>query len=501
MRRFIQSLTVTRLLSAILILGIILMAAHPAAGFDIFWHLRAGEWQVQNRMLLREDVFSHSRFGQQWVNHSWLTQIILYGLYSALGNLGLVLYAVVLATGGMLLIAAHVEGDPFVRVFIVLLGSAAAAIFWSWRPQMVSFFFSAVVLYLLLLYRNKGVNRLWLIPLLMIFWVNLHGGFAIGFILMVLATLAEGLKWLTENVYRHRLSDLDINELKRTFQPVLVLIVVGLVSAAAVSLNPYGPSMLLYPFKTVGIEFLQDFIEEWAAPDFHDKEAWPFLLLMLLTFLSAGVSPLRLDWYEGIMLAGTLYLALLGVRNIAVFSIVSLPVLARHLNAWLEEQNFRLNWDRLPAHGVFLAANWLVVIALGLGALVQIFNAADPERVAERLEEYLPVDAVAYMNENHLPANLYNSYNWGGYLIWAARDYPVYVDGRTDLYGDDLLPVFAQTYLARPEWRDNLDQAGINTVLVERSSPLAELLFVDDDWERVYKDDVAVILVRRDALE
>jgi hypothetical protein len=495
--RFLRSLTIVRLLAVITILAVFVMAMRTPLDTDAFWHLRAGEWQVQERTLLRVDRFSHTRAGQPWINHSWLSQVLLYGAYALLGNLGLALYTGLLATAGMVFVYRQCEGDPIVAAFGVVLGAATAAVFWSPRPQMVSFFLSATVLYLLWLYQQKGIDRLWFLPPLMAVWANLHGGFAIGFILMVLATVGEGARWLMDGI----LGKGGQQEERPTFRPVLRLVVVGLVSAAAVSLNPYGPSMLAYPFRTVGIGVLRDFIQEWASPNFHQPQAWPFIWMLLGTLVAVGLSPRRLDWRDAVMVAGTAYSALLAGRNIATFAIVVTPVLVAHVNAWLDERGYRLKWDRLPVGGLFTTVNWMLLVAVAAAGLVKIAYALDPETYEKALRESLPVEAVACLEEEKPPGLLFNSYNWGGFVIWAARDYPVYVDGRTDLYDDELLRVYLQTYFAQPGWDDNLDEVGINAVLVEPGTPLARLLDVDERWACLCSDEVAVVFVREDPLE
>jgi hypothetical protein len=493
-------MTIVRLLTAITLVSVFVMAMRAPLDTDTFWHLRAGEWQVQHRALLRTDQFSHTRAGQPWINHSWLSQIVIYGAYAALGDLGLALYTAILATLGMFLIFRQCQGDPLVRAGAIIVGATAAAIFWTPRPQMASFFLSTLLLYLLWLYREKNVDRLWLIPPLVVLWANLHGGFAIGFILLVLATLGEGVRWLLEGVLARPPTSGEVAQ-RPDLRPVLRLAAIGLISAAAVSLNPYGPSMLLYPFRTVGIGVLRDYIQEWASPNFHSLQTWPFIWLLLGTLVAVGLSPQRLDWRDAVLLAGTAYGALLAGRNITTFAIVCPPVLVTHVDAWLQERGYRLKWHHMPTGGASAALNWLLLALIVGAGLVKITLSLAPQTIDRQRRENLPVEATTYLEEHRPPGPLFNSYNWGGYLIWQARDYPVYVDGRTDLYDDELLRVYLAIYYARPGWDERLDEAGINVVLVEPPSPLAKLLAVREDWQQAYADDVASLFVRVEPLE
>ncbi len=502
MARFFRLLTLERLVIVLTIAAVFVIAVRAPLDSDTLWHLRAGEWQVQHRALLQVDLFSHSRAGQPWINHSWLSQIILYACYVALGDVGLALYVGILAAAGMALVYLQMEGDPIVKAFVLVLATGVAAVFWSPRPQMMSFFLSAAVLYLLWLHSRRGVDRLWIIPPLMALWANLHGGFAIGFILMVLAALGEGAHWLLGRALPDASRNPDADPATHpTLKPALRIAVVGLVAAAAISFNPYGPSMLLYPFRTVGIGALRDYIQEWASPNFHQRYTWPFIWLLLGTLAAAGVSPKRLSWRDSVMVGGTAYSALLAGRNFPTFAIVAAPVLSGHTEAWLRARGYRLRWSRLPPSAGFVLLNWLLLIVILGAGIGKIVYALQPARIDAARRDTMPVEAVAYLQERHLPGPIFNSYNWGGYLIWTARDYPVYVDGRTDLYGDDLLGIYLSTALAQEGWEANLDAAGINSVLIERTSPLAGVLALSEGWERVYQDNLAVIFVREAARE
>ena len=493
MNRFLRSLTLARLLTLVAFIAVFAMAFRTPLDTDTLWHLRAGQWQVEHRALLRTDLFSHTRAGEPWVNHSWGAQLLLYGAYAALGDPGLALYTALLAVLGMAFVWPQLRGNAAVRAFTLVLAAASAAVFWSARPQMISFALSAVVLCLLWRWREEGVDRLWFIPPLVALWANLHGGFAIAFILIVLTLIGDVARWLFEDVIggSRPAGERALDGLR----PALRLVVVGLVAAAAVSLNPYGPKMLLYPFRTVGIGVLQDFIQEWASPNFHGAETWPFIWLLLGTLAVVGFSGRKLDWRDAALVGGTAYSALLAGRNIATFAIVAAPVFALHLGAWLDALGVRLRLERRP-RGVFLAANWLIALLVVGAGLGKAALAVDPATIEEARQAGLPVAAAEALEEIDPPGALFNSYNWGGYLIWQARDFPVYVDGRTDLYDDELLRVYLNTYFAQDGWAENLAGAGINTVLVERGSPLAVALGLTDGWALAYEDDIARLYVR-----
>nr|MBN1228488.1 hypothetical protein [Anaerolineae bacterium] len=489
-------LDLNTLVLVIIFAGVFAMALRAPVDTDMFWHLRAGQWEVENGAILRTDVFSYTRSGEDWINVYWLSQVILYGLYRLLGDVGLGLFTALLAAAGMAFVYRMGSGNAVFRGFPLVIAASAAAIFWSPRPQMFSFLFSAVMLYLLWLYFKRGVDRLWWIPVIMVLWVNLHGGFAIGFILLALTAIGLFARcFFADVVPMLGTGQFDRHALVHGLKPVLRLAIIGLVSVIALSVNPYGPQMILLPFKTVGIGVLQDFINEWSSPDFHRLATWPFIWLMLGTLAAAAFSPKKLDWVDAVLVTGTAYAALLAGRNIATFAIVAAPVLMEHLTDWLSELGVRLNLQQKPGRAM-LALNWVLVLVVLALVVIKGAAALNPETLDTLRHQYLPVDAVEYLNENQLPEPLFNSYNWGGYLIWQARGYKVYVDGRTDLYDDEILTEYLAIYFAHPGWETGLEAAGIHTVLVEVTSPLARVLAVSDGWDEVYTDEQAGIYVR-----
>jgi hypothetical protein len=107
------------------------------------------------------------------------------------------------------------------------------------------------------------------------------------------------------------------------------------------------------------------------------------------------------------------------------------------------------------------------------------------------------VNAVEYLKVEKPPGKLFNSYNWGGYLIWALPEYPVFVDGRTDLYNDELIEQWMEIMNAKKGWQVLLARFGIGVILIENGSTLDRALQVERGWERIYKDPLAVIYKKR----
>jgi hypothetical protein len=486
-----QGLTVQRVMLVTLFALLFVLATRISIDTDTWWHLRSGEHTLTQGMIY-EDPFSHSKQGEPWINHSWGAQIVLYGFWRLAGNVGLALYVSILAVAGMGVLYRLCAGNVYLRAFALILGASTAAVFWSPRPHMLSFFLSTVMLYLLFTYKQRRSDRLlWLIPPLMLVWGNLHAGFSIGFIFLAGMIAGETLGNVFNRDGANVIPPAGIGK----------LIVVGLVSAVALVVNPYGAQMLLVPFETVSIGPLRDFIQEWNSPNFQERQTWPFIALLLGLLGAVGVSGKRLDWTHFVLIAGTAFMALTAGRQIAVFAVVATPVLTYHLDAILQERGWVLRpAQRVPLRQARLNLALLVVILIG--ALAAVIAVLEPETVEEAQRRYLPVAVAEHMAAEQPPGPMFNSYNWGGYLMFALPEYPVYADGRTDLYRDEFLLRYLRTATGGEGWRGVLDEDGINTVVIEARSGLARMLALDDDWTRVYPgddsdDENAVIYVRR----
>jgi hypothetical protein len=331
-------------------------------------------------------------------------------------------------------------------------------------------------------------------------WANVHGGYAIAFILMLCYVAGEAA---------NRLLGQRQDPVLSRRQWLHLALAMGL-CFLAVGLNPNTWQMWLYPFRTVGIGILRGFIQEWQSPNFHLVWQQPFILLLLLTVLALARSGRRADFTDLALLAVWTAAALLAARNMAIFALVAVPILvrygtaawARQLDDWREVGWIQplLKAVSAPMAGARLLTivNWTLLALVALAAMVRVSTSLSPGAMEKATRDFLPVDAVAYIQAQRPPGPMFNSYNWGGYLLftlWPA--YPVFVDGRTDLYDDALLRQYLQIYVADDGWQARLDEYGVRLVIVEPGSVLAKFLRLDATWQEVYRDQMAVVFVRR----
>jgi hypothetical protein len=271
---------------------------------------------------------------------------------------------------------------------------------------------------------------------------------------------------------------------------------------AAACLNPAGPAMLAYPFKTAAIQSLQAGIQEWQSPNFHDIQVLPFALLILVLVLALGVSRRRVALTDALLAAVFLYLALSAARNIALFALIAPLVILRHLPPALAEwreaaglpppRPMAVKTPRLQAR-----LNFFILLILGLAALATAVTAFSPQENNQVFASTLPLEAIDFIKTNQPPGRLFNSYNWGGYLLWALPDYPVFVDGRTDLYNDEIITQWFAVVSGQAGWEKVLEVWEVNLILVEKTQPLvARLEATNSGWVLLHQDDLAVVYGR-----
>src|SRR6185503_3618155 len=264
---------------------------------------------------------------------------------------------------------------------------------------------------------KPDTRRIWWLAPMMLLWVNLHAGWALGLALIGLYIVRAVL-------------DGDLDHVR----PLVIMLVV---CTAVVPLNPNGFRMFSYPYETLTSTSMAAFIQEWASPDFHKTTYLPLAILLLSTFGAMALSPKRARLGEIFLVLVTALGALRSVRHIPIFSLFAAPVLAKHLWAIAKDRG----WDKLLTGpetrppGFMLVVNVILLLApLALGAF-RIWHFATHQRNYATVRN--PVAAVEFLKSQRLPGPIYNRYGWGGYLIYQLYpEYRVYIEGRADVYGD-----------------------------------------------------------------
>ena len=469
-----------------LFVALLAMSAREVVDPDFWWHLATGRYIVETGSIPRQDVFSYTAPGHKWITHQWLTQVIMIGLYRLGGLTALLLATSAVITVTFLPVYLRCEARPHLAVFTVLLAALASAVTWGARPQMINALMAAWFMLLLERYRAGHRAALWLLPLSTLLWVNLHSGYFLGLGLIALYLAGEALANWTGSRTGRTLPPQQLGALALSLGACV----------AASLLNPNSYKMLWYPFETLGSAAMQSYIQEWAPPDFRQLVYWPSIALLFAGAGSLAYTEQQRDLTDVLLFFALGFASLLSARHIPLFAVVGAPILTRYL---AHVQVGRLRWDLTRLPPARPPAKWMVILNWALVALFVVAGAARVADVVLRNRDvearHYPLAALAHIERSGLAGQrMYNSYNWGGYLLW--RGYPVFIDGRADVYLDAFMDEYVLAYQLRGDWRRPLDRYDVDYILIERGASFAALLEESDEWAQEYADEQAVIFVR-----
>ena len=479
---------------------IFIMAARTPIDSDMWWHLKSGEVMVETGKPLLVDLFSYTRYQSAWTNHSWLSEAGLFLLYKWWNTWGLSAWAACLALLSLLFPILQMKSPMIFRGFLAVLGSMVCAVVWSPRPQMTSLVCLAGLNYLIQRARKGEIRYLWGIPGLFLLWSNLHAGYSLGLILILLVFVGEGLNFLFSNS----------NEIGLKKDGISLLGWMTLLAVGCVAINPNGIRMWSVPFETVGMQSLQSMISEWATPDFHEAVQQPFLGMLCGTIILIGLSRCKPDGVELVCIAGFTGLSLIARRNFAPFALVCLPIISRHVvSAWevcapriaslsivqkFSHMRIKQGTQSLPAWAQ-KTIHLSMVGFLMLVALMKLFWVAHPVMVSHYESGIFPEAAVKWIQTQPIQRQLFSEYDWGGYLVWHLEDYPVFVDGRTDLYGDAIIMEWKNFINGEDGWEETISNRKINSVLVRVDRPIVTIL-QNDGWHQIWRDERSIVMER-----
>ncbi len=460
---------------------------------DVFWHLITGQWMVDNHRVVSQDLFTFTVAGKQWIDPEYTTEIITYLFFKVGGFTAVSLGFGALTFIAFLLIWRRVRLERtnlFIAALVIGLAALGGAAVWGPRPQMITFTFTCLELFWLDRYLRGTSRAIYWLPLVMIAWANLHGGFLFGLVPVGVAAFVEVVHWI-------RRVDGDTHK-RRTRN--LALIFVGCVAAAVI--NPHGIHLYGYVIQPQFSAVQQHFIAEWQSPNFHVLEERGFEAMLLL--LPVAFVLRRPSLWEVCLTAVVTYAALSAVRHSALFIAAEAPLLI-----W----SFTAGWERMalarpiqdwlaPRTAALLggAVAVLVIAVAGTGVFVH----STLSNQAEATTKNFPVGATDWLVAHPtVGTHMFNQYGWGGYLI--NRLYPtvnrrVFSFGEATLLGNTVMQQVSDVETGDPDWQQIFAEYRIDYVIDVPGAPAVLALEVDPQWTKVYDDGLAVIMVKNTAL-
>lgn len=482
-------------LADVFFLGIFLRLSSGAGKFllkdaDTGYHIRAGEFILNTLSVPKTDIFSHVSPPLPWTAHEWLSEVIMAVVHKDLGLTGVVIFFSFLIAAVYYLFFKTLRTDKGNIIFATLLTSLvvlSSQFHWMARPHIFSLLLTVIWYRLLDSYQYTDKQCLYFLPPLMFLWVNLHGGFMFGFMLLGV--------YLLGNVLTFFFTPGDGRNRQREKVKSLAITSIGCLIVALI--NPYGYHILLFPFKLASDRFLMDNIGEFLSPNFH---GWmPFRYLLFLTIGMFGISKAQLNFIELILIIGLTHMALYSARYIPLFAIIATPILLRQAELMLDSTHEAcIDFFKRRSQGMArIDASSKSHIWPILAVLAVCFFTASGNISYEFDEKLKPVKAVEFLKKENLQGNMFNNDEFGDYIIYTAwPKYKVFFDGRSDMYGSSRIKEYLRVTNVKPGWEKIIEKYDIEWIIFDANSPLSMYLFERNEWRLIYADEVANIFVK-----
>lgn len=450
---------------------------------DVWWHLSVGDWIVQHGAFPHTGIFSRTAATRPWMAYSWGYEVMLSRAYAWFGFLGMALFGVALTIAvavGLFWMLHQLSGRFWVAWVLSVV--VYSAFLFNIMPRPVFFTMLLYTITLTLILRVQGTGRvklLYWLPLVFLLWANFHIQFIYGLFAVGLFAGINLLQRLGISLGKYP----DV--LLTPTLPLTRLFAVLGCCILATCIGPYSFHLykVLIGYSTAKIFYTM--ITELQALSFLGISHFLELLLAAGAYVALGWQK-KVDPFKLVLLTASCIFAFRTTRD-AWFLCITAAALIADFPAPPGERDQPIN---LPE---FAGVTVVVALFLLLIARNTDFNT---RALDQAISSQFPVDAVNFLRKYPVGGPLYNSFDWGGFLIFYMPQYPVAIDGRGDLYGEDLTAQSYATEGGDPSYATdpNLNDAGV--VILKNSVPLAQLLPTDRRFRVIYKDDIAVVLAR-----
>ncbi|MDO8432625.1 MAG: hypothetical protein Q7S58_09470 [Candidatus Binatus sp.] len=461
---------------------------------DLWGHVRFGQEVLRQGHLVWRDPYSYSAAGHLWLNHEWLSELIMGVLYNSLGVFGLKLMKFACAALTVSFIAAaesETGASPWLQFAILISAAVTMNVQMQFRPQAFTFAMLSGLIYLLARDAYRGRAPLWLAIPMLAAWANLHGGFVLG-----VATLA---------IYTIVCCAQDFAA-GRGFANLMRLGSITALATLATLATPYGIGAWRAVLHALANPYTRIVVADWQNLWLSIGSRWhtePLtvmfyeiaVLLMAALFFSFVLTPKLGDLPLVVIATVMSAAAIVSVRNVPIAVIAIAAPLARHLPAALSG-----GWPQLanasPTRSASRASR--VIFAI-LAALLLVRG----DFFSNRLEAGMPypVAATEFIRQRGLHGNFLSLFSWGEYLIWhLAPNSKVFIDGRYDtMYPQNVLVEFFAFNYLQPGAQIALDNYPTEYVLIPPDLAARKLMDSRRDWRLIYRDDIALLYARADS--
>ncbi len=476
---------------------------------DVWFHLRAGK-EILAHGFLRTDTFSYPSAGRPYIDLHWLFQVLIYCVHRAAGEPGLIWFSCLIVTATFTLVyrltRRWVPGP--LAAGLTAVGGVVASERFAPRPEILTFLFLALVVWLVRRHLEGSRRAWWILPLVMLLWTNSEGLFVLGF-----AVIAAHLT--------------DAPRDRKLWQALGLSVLASLV-------NPYFVEGALHPFvlftrinrslpiysATIG-EFLNPFNGEPLHPSVI-LYPWYLALIGLALAVSlaaasggassgSGKSRGQGRWpriSELVLIAGFVYLSLSARRNVALLPLVATPILGRWLGRAGSGKSAAGAWARIRPRGqtglrgAAAGAALFLLLAYDLGLAtnrIYVHAQTDKRFGTSPSETGFPREAARYLLEHKVAGPIFSTFAAGSFLTWAYPEQPDFIDGRLEVHSADHYREYLQVLQGGPAWMAADHKYGFNAAVIQYMEARALTIerVRDPDWAPVSIDANAIVLLKR----
>jgi hypothetical protein len=477
---------------------------------DTGWHIRTGEWIIANGWVPMHDIFSFSKPESPWFAWEWLSDV-LFARLNAMGGLQAVVMFTVLmlsVTFGTLFLLVRRKANPIVAIAVTVLAAAGSSIHWLARPHLFTLLF--LVLFYAALEQVKegrthlmGVPILGVLPMATILWTNLHGGFFVG----TLMILAYGGGEILQLLFSPKAENRIPAWVSPGWMKARGYFLCGMACLAASLINPYTYHLHVHMAQYLRDPWNSEHIMEFLSPSFHHPTAIYFEAMLVMS-VAAAIWNLRQGRFtEALLVFVWAHGGLLAARNIPIFMIAAAPPVAAAIQqcllrvpdlnvaAWFRAAAEKFNRLAVETEQTDSIGRLHLVSILGLLLVAALVYAPRPPKKfrAEFDPKSYPAAALATLRSDP-DGRVFTNDEWGDYLIYRLYpDHKVFVDGRSDFYGDDFEAKYVDVLNVKYGWEKTLSGFGVDTILLPPSAPLSGALKESSRWRVVYDDGIALV--------
>jgi len=462
---------------------------------DLGWHLRYGESVVKNRLILSQDIFTHTVLGEDVKDVEWPIETIFYLIYNSWSFLGLAIFSAFLVSLAFFIPAVFFKSSYFIKflaVVLALLGSYQVLASGA-RPQSASLiFFSLLVLFLFKYRRNHRIKFIVGLPILFLIWAKSHPSFILGLAFLFLFFGIEFVFYL-------------INDRKKIkfFPFVLIFLVFFLIADLIYQISVKFNLLELFKGLALPVNLaarsevgmMRITISEWLPPSLVTLPAG--VIFLLTVAFSVGIYTIkkmeRKDFKDLIVLLFFIYFSTLSGRNLPFFFLVFMPILITNLEALSLKWKFRKTLPYLNL-GAMMGLAFIIGIQLPLNYKRVLTQGASLENYCQ--VSFYPCKAIEFVRKQGLKGKMFNHYNYGGFLTWQLREYPVFIDGRFS--GTKLFGQYEKVSTLKEDWQAVLSKYDVNWMIVPTNPLFAQLVELEGGWKKIYEDKKAMILVKKE---